>query len=37
MVNDQTFNDTLTNNIVSFDQLGPGVICMVSRPKIHWL
>ena len=22
--NDQTFNDTLTNDIVSFEQLGPG-------------
>ena len=24
MVNDQSFNDTLTNDIVSFDQLGSG-------------
>ena len=23
--NDQSFNDTLTNNIVSFEQLGPEV------------
>ena len=23
--NDQSFNDTLTNDIVSFEQLGPGV------------
>ena len=23
--NDQSFNDTLTNNIASFEQLGPGV------------
>ena len=23
--NDQNFNDTLTNDIVSFEQLGPGV------------
>ena len=22
--NDQSFNDTLTNNLVSFEQLGPG-------------
>ena len=22
--NDQSFNDTLTNDIVSFEQLGPG-------------
>ena len=26
--NDQSFNDTLTNNIVSFEQLGP---------EVHWL
>ena len=25
MFNDQSFNDTLTNDIVSFEQLGPGV------------
>ena len=24
--NDQSFNDTLTNDIVSFEQLGPGVL-----------
>ena len=24
MFNDQSFNDTLTNDIVSFEQLGPG-------------
>ena len=23
--NDQSFNDTITNNIVSFEQLGPGL------------
>ena len=23
--NDQSFNDTLTNDIVSFEQLGPGL------------
>ena len=23
--NDQSFNDTLTNDIVSFEQLGPGI------------
>ena len=23
--NDQSFNDMLTNNIVSFEQLGPGI------------
>ena len=23
--NDQSFNDTLTNNIISFEQLGPGL------------
>ena len=25
IVNDQSFNNTLTNEIVSFDQLGPGL------------
>ena len=25
--NDQSFNDTLTNDIVSFEQLGPGLYC----------
>ena len=25
--NDQSFSDTLTNNIVSFEQLGPDVVC----------
>ena len=25
--NDQSFNDMLTNNIISFDQLGPEVTC----------
>ena len=25
--NDQSFNNTLTNNIVSFEQLGPGLHC----------
>ena len=24
---DQSFNDTLTNDIVSFEQLGPGLHC----------
>ena len=24
LFNDQSFNDTVTNNIVSFEQLGPG-------------
>ena len=24
--NDQSFNDTLTNDIVSFEQLGPGLL-----------
>ena len=24
MFNDQSFNDSLTNNIVSFEELGPG-------------
>ena len=24
--NDQSFNDMLTNDVISFDQLGPGVV-----------
>ena len=28
-MNDQTFNDMLTNNIVSFEQLGPGLLLLV--------
>ena len=27
--NDQSFNNTLTNNIVSFEQLGPGIFLFV--------
>ena len=29
--NDQSFNDTLTNDIVSFEQLGPGPSCSKRR------
>ena len=25
LINDQSFKDTLTNNIISFEQLGPGI------------
>ena len=28
MFNDQSFNDTLTNDIVSFEQLGPGFLLL---------
>ena len=31
--NDQSFNDTLTNDIVCFEQMGPGVLC----PFQHYL
>ena len=27
--NNQSFNDTLTNGIVSFEQLGPGIILYI--------
>ena len=30
MLNDESFNDTLTYDIVSFEQLGPG-ICLALR------
>ena len=29
--NDQSFNDQLTNDIVSFEQLGPGVLLLAHR------
>ena len=29
--NDQSFNDTLTNDIVSFEQLGPGQLCLIKE------
>ena len=32
--NDQNFNDTLTNDIVSFEQLGPG--CCLLNLSINW-
>ena len=30
MFNDQSFNDTLTNDIVSFEQFGPGLLHLNS-------
>ena len=30
--NDQSFNDTLTNNIVNFEQLDPGFLGINPRP-----
>ena len=32
--NDQSLNDTLTNGIVSFEQLGPGLY-VIKLTKIH--
>ena len=32
--NDQSFNDTLTNDILSFEQLGPGFFPFAYPPKI---
>ena len=26
IINDQSFNDTLTNDVISFEQLGPGLL-----------
>ena len=31
--NDQSFDNTLTNDIVSFEQLGPGMCYIVWHPK----
>ena len=33
LFNDQSFNDTLTNDIVSFDQLGPEVFGQTDLSK----
>ena len=36
--NDQSFNDTLTNDIVSFEQLDPGIFWPFSQgAQILWL
>ena len=34
--NDQSFNDTLTNDIVSFEQLGPGVLIFRVNMVGQW-
>ena len=31
MFNDQSFNDTLTNDIVSFEQLGPDIFLFLHE------
>ena len=31
--NDQSFNYTLTNDIVSFEQLGPGFFWLKTKPE----
>ena len=33
--NDQSFNDWLTNNMVSFEQLGPGCLQMLVHVSAH--
>ena len=35
--NDQRFNDTLTNDIVSFEQLGPDIFFISSQKHTHVL
>ena len=35
--NNQSLNDTLTNDIVGFVQLGPGLLSDYSDPKYLWL
>ena len=35
IINDQSFNDTLTNDIVSFEQLGPGSFIKYSYQYSH--
>ena len=34
--NDQSFNEPLTNDIVSFEQLGPGLLISEDILKIHF-
>ena len=34
--NDQNFNDTVTNDIVSFEQLGPGHLLSIYVLKAHF-
>ena len=34
--NDQSFNDTLTNDIVRFDQLGPGDLPFSSSKSVKY-
>ena len=33
--NDQSFNDTLSNDIVSFEQLGPGILAYAPAERAH--
>ena len=35
--NDQSFNDTLTNDIVSFEQLGPDNLTLTQPPPLFFL
>ena len=35
IINDQSFNDTLANDIVSFEQLGPG--CTSAQSHLYLL
>ena len=35
ILNDQNFNNSLTNNIVSSEQLGPGLILLPGTPTFQ--
>ena len=35
IISDQSFNDTLTNDIVSFEQLGPDRFVLLEDPVWH--
>ena len=35
-INDQSFKDTLTNGIVSFEQLGPGFLNTIAQIRHHF-
>ena len=37
ILNDQSFNDTLTNDIVSFEQLGPVILKKKKSCSKQWI
>ena len=35
--NDQSFNETLTNDIVSFEQMGPDILLISTQKHMLWV